>query len=74
MRKKILRLLPLAAVLLSASCTDSQYNLSDIDTESRFVAQGLVIPLNLDPVQLDAVISINDGDDIQKEAGTQLLL
>lgn len=70
MRKKILRLLPLAAVLLSASCTDSQYNLSDIDTESRFVAQGLVIPLNLDPVQLDAVISINDGDDIQKEAGT----
>lgn len=70
MRKKILRLLPLAAVLLSASCTDSQYNLSDINTESRFVAQGLVIPLNLDPVKLDAVISLKDDSDIKKDSET----
>ena len=70
MRKKILRLLPLAAVLLTASCTDSQYNLSDIDTESRFVAQGLVIPLNLDPVKLDAVISLKDDSDIKKDSET----
>ena len=68
MRKELLRLLPVAAVLLTASCTDKQYDLSDIDTTSRFTAKGLVIPLNMEPIKLDAIISIEDDSDIKKDA------
>jgi len=68
MKKELLRLLPVAAVLLTASCTDKQYDLSDIDTTSRFTAKGLVIPLNMEPIKLDAIISIEDDSDIKKDA------
>ena len=67
MRRKLLRLLPIAAVLLTASCTDKQYDLSDIDTTSRFTANKLIVPLNLEPIQLDAIISIEDDSDIKKD-------
>ena len=68
MRKELLRLLPVAAVLLTASCTDKQYDLSDIDTTSRITAKGLVVPLNMEPIKLDAIISIDDDSDIKKDA------
>ena len=68
MKKELLRLLPVAAVLLTASCTDKQYDLSDIDTTSRFTANGLVVPLNMEPIKLDAIISIKDDSDIKKDA------
>lgn len=39
-----------AAVLITAasSCVDNAYDLSDIDTTSRFNAKDLVIPMNID--------------------------
>ena len=67
MKGKLLRFLPVAAVLLTASCTDKQYDLSDINTESRFTAKGLVIPLRMEPIKLDAIISIEDDSDIKKD-------
>lgn len=68
MKKKLLRLLPFAAVLLTASCMDKQYDLSNINTESRFAAKGLVVPLNMSPIKLDNIISIEENGDIQKDA------
>ena len=68
MKKKLLRLLPVAALLLTASCTDKQYDLSNINTESRFAAKGLVVPLNMSPIKLSNIISIEEDGDIQKDA------
>lgn len=67
MKRKLLKLLPVAAVLLTASCTDDKYDLSDIDTQSRFTAKGLVVPLNMDKIKLDAMISIDDESEIKKD-------
>jgi hypothetical protein len=67
MRSKLLRLLPVAAVLLTASCTDKQYDLNDIDTTSRFTANKLIVPLNMDPIQLDAIISLEDDSDVKTD-------
>jgi hypothetical protein len=67
MKRKPLRLLPVAAVLLTVSCTDNQYDLNNINTESQFTAKGLVIPLNMAPIKLDAIISIDDNSEIKKD-------
>lgn len=67
MKKQLLRLLPVAAVLLTASCTDDQYDISNVDTESRFTAKGLVIPLNMSPIMLDNIISLNEDGDIKED-------
>ena len=68
MKSKLLKLLPFAAAMFTVSCTDQQYDLSDINTDSRFAAKGLVVPLNLEPIKLDAIISIENGSDIKKDA------
>ena len=67
MERKLLRLLPVAAVLLMASCTDDQYDLSEIDTTSEFAVNGLVVPLNMAPIKLDAIIAIDEDDPIKKD-------
>lgn len=67
--KKISSLvLPLAALLFTASCTDNNYDLSDIDTNSRFNVSGLTIPVNMDPVKLDLMLDISDDSDIKTDA------
>lgn len=68
MKSKVLRLLPIAALLLAASCTDDQYDLSNVNTDSRFAAKGLVVPLNMSPIKLDNIISIKEDGDIKKDA------
>lgn len=72
MKRKLLRLLPVAAVLLTASCIDDKYDLRDVDTTSRFPAKDLVIPLNLDTIKLDAIISVdnNEGDVLRYDINT----
>lgn len=70
MKKEVLRLLSVIAVLVTVSCTDKQYDLSDIDTTSHFPVNDLIIPLNMSPIKLDNIISIDeekDGD-IKKDA------
>lgn len=67
MKRKLLRLLPVAAVLLTASCTDDKYDLSEIDTTSQFAVKDLVVPLNMAPVKLDNIISIEDDGDIKTD-------
>ena len=60
--------LPLAAWLALASCTDSHYDLSDLDTHSRFHVSGLTLPLNMDPVKLDLMLDIDDDSDIKTDS------
>lgn len=60
--------LPLAALLLATSCTDSNYDLSDIDTHSRLDIKGLSIPVNIDPIPLDIMLDIADDSDIKTDA------
>lgn len=67
MKRNHLRILLLIAVLLTTSCRDNKYDLSDIDTTSRFIANKLIVPLNMEPIQLDLLISIDDDSDIRKD-------
>jgi len=56
----------LAAWAVFASCTDNDYDLSDVDTNARFTVKDLVIPVNLDDIQLDPVLDLNDDSKIKK--------
>lgn len=68
MKKSYSILLFLAALWLHTACTDSDYDLSDINTTSRFALNGLTLPLNIDPVQLDLMLDIADDSDIKTDA------
>lgn len=61
--KALLACLPVP--LLFTGCVDDNYDLSDIDTESRFKAVDLVLPVNIDPITLGDVVKIDEGSRIQ---------
>lgn len=48
-----------------AGCIEEGYDLSDIDTTSRFTVNDLIIPLNLDEITLKSVIDIEEDSKIQ---------
>ena len=48
------------------SCTDNDYDLSDIDTNARFSVNDLIIPINLDEIKLDYVIDLKTDSKIKK--------
>lgn len=54
-----------ACSLLLSGCIDDNYDLSDIDTTSKFSFNDLTLPLNLDPVTLDNIIKIDDDSQIK---------
>lgn len=47
-------------------CIDNKYDLSDIDTTSEFKVKDLVLPIELDPVQLSDIIHVKEGDQIKE--------
>ncbi|MDE6392815.1 MAG: hypothetical protein K2L59_06090 [Muribaculaceae bacterium] len=55
----------LAALSLLTGCIDDSYDLSDVDTTTRVNINDLVIPVNIDPVTLGDVISIDPDSKIQ---------
>lgn len=69
MKRYLLPATPLAAMLLLTGCMDDNYDLNNIDTTTEVKVNGLTIPVNLDKVELDALIDIEEGDDIQVENG-----
>ena len=69
MKRYLLPATPLAAMLLLTGCMDDYYDLSNIDTTTEVKVNGLTIPVNLKEVELDALIDIKEGDDIQVEDG-----
>ncbi len=59
-------ILSVAAVSLLTGCVDDKYDLSDIDTTSRFTVDNLTVPINLETLQLKNVIDIDDDDETIK--------
>lgn len=55
----------LPALLLMGSCVDDSYDLSDVDTSSRFNVNDLVLPVNIDPIALGDVIDVDDESKIR---------
>lgn len=54
-----LALLSGCSLMLLSGCIDSDYDLSDIDTETEIRVNDLVLPVNIDQMTLDDVISID---------------
>lgn len=54
-----------ASALLFSGCIDDAYDLSDIDTTSRVNVNGLVIPVNIDQITLDDIITFDENSKIQ---------
>lgn len=67
MKKTLLKLLS-AALLCTTACTDNNYDLNDINTESRFYVNQLTVPIKLDPVKLELMLDIDDDSDIKTDA------
>lgn len=59
------RLLALAGLASLTSCVDDGYDLSDVDTTSRFTVENLVVPVNIDELTLKDVITFDDDSKIQ---------
>lgn len=55
----------LTVLSLLTGCVDDSYNLSDVDTTTRVNINDLVLPVNIDPVTLGDVISIDPDSRIQ---------
>lgn len=55
--------MPLAALALATACVDSNYDLDDIDTTSRFTVKDLTVPIRLQEIKLDDVLDL-DGNDL----------
>lgn len=59
---------PLIAAALCAgavACVDDNYDLSDIDTTTRVNVESLTIPVNIDPVVLSDIITIDEDSKIK---------
>lgn len=58
--------LALSALLTTAAgCIDDKYDLSDIDTTSRFTVNDLTVPMNLDEIRLKSIIEIEEDSKLQ---------
>ncbi|MGM9870362.1 MAG: hypothetical protein ACI31E_01035 [Muribaculaceae bacterium] len=66
----------LAAGMALSGCTDSDYDLSDIDTTVKVQVNDLVVPVNLSEIVLSDVIKIdnNEGDIIREIDGEYVIL
>lgn len=54
--------IPAILLTLLTSCVDNDYDLADIDTTVRVQANDLVIPISIDPILMESVVKINEGD------------
>ncbi|MDE7347440.1 MAG: hypothetical protein K2N48_11975, partial [Muribaculaceae bacterium] len=56
----------LTVVSVMTGCVDDKYDLSDIDTTSRFTVDNLTVPVNLSEIKLKNVVNLDDNENIQK--------
>ncbi|MDE6554253.1 MAG: hypothetical protein K2K98_15035 [Muribaculaceae bacterium] len=59
-------LLSLTVVSVMTGCVDDKYDLSDIDTTSRFTVDNLTVPVNISEIRLENVVNLDDNDLIEK--------
>lgn len=55
-----------AAMVALTGCIDDKYDLANVDTTSEFKVNDLVLPLNMDPVLLNDIITIKENDELKK--------
>ena len=67
MIKKKLFLLLTAAGTVFASCVDSNYKLSDLDTTVGISVNNLTLPLNVDSLVLDQVLDLDDDGKVKRD-------
>lgn len=65
MKKTTLILGCLASVALVTGCTDSAYDLSDIDTTTEIKVNNLAIPINMEAITLDQIIDVKEGENLK---------
>lgn len=49
-----------------ASCTDSNYDLTDIDSQVRVEVNDFLVPTNVKDIKLEKILDIKEGDRIEK--------
>lgn len=59
-------LIPLGILPLLTGCVDDKYDLSDIDTTSEFKVKDLVLPINLESIMLEHIISLDEDSKIKE--------
>ncbi len=62
----VIGVMSLTAVSMFTSCVDDKYDLTDIDTTSRFTVDDLTVPINVSEIKLENVISLDDNENISK--------
>ncbi|MBD5371669.1 MAG: hypothetical protein HDR80_11140 [Bacteroides sp.] len=60
MKRYLIPATPLAAMLLLTGCMDNNYDLANIDTTSKLNVNGLIVPVNANPLTLDDVMDAED--------------
>ena len=53
-------------LMISSSCINSDYDLSNIDTMSEFKVNDFIIPMKMDKITLDCVLDIPEDSKLQK--------
>ena len=53
-------------LMVSSSCINSDYDLSNIDTTSEFRVNNLIIPMNIDKITLESVLDLPEDSKLQK--------
>lgn len=51
--------------LMLSGCIDNDYDLSDIDTTAEFQVKDLVLPINIDAINLDNIIDVSENSQIK---------
>ena len=54
------------SLIMVSSCTDSSYDLDNVDTTARFKANDLIVPINLDVLTFDQVLDLDENSEIVK--------
>lgn len=55
----------LSVAIATTGCIENGYDLSDIDTETEIKVKDLVLPVNIDPIVLSDIITIEEGSKIK---------
>lgn len=55
----------LVSASLFGGCVDNAYDLANIDTNVEARVSNLTLPINIDPISLESIIDLKEGEDIQ---------
>ncbi|MDE5799918.1 MAG: hypothetical protein K2H74_02715 [Paramuribaculum sp.] len=72
---KLSKVTLVAAILpLLASCVDSNYDLSDIDTTVEMQVKNLVVPINIDAVTLGSIVNLKEDEVVKVYNGEYAII